>query len=609
MTQETLARSLVTAMETHAERTALRVRRQGRWQCLSYTEMDRRTKNLAAALLASGLERGDRIGIFATNSPEWTLFDIAALRAGLVSVPLYATSSPSQAAHILSDSGCRLVACGSTHILAQSLRAIQTCPQVSTLVLIEGDLSQAQAQASDQPDSADLRSDITLHTLSEFEQIADPQAWDAPLQEVVNSGELDDLTTIVYTSGTTGSPKGVMLTNRTLLQQIKSMDLLFDLRPGQRNMCFLPLSHAYERAWTYVMLHSGLENCYVLDPKAVAAAMLDIQPDTFVSVPRLYEKVYDTAHTQAGSGLKRRIFDEAVRTGALVQRRIADARPIGPALKARHAIADSVVLHRVRDAVGGPKNVMAAGGAPLRREVEEFFFAAGLTIYQGYGLTETSPLVSCNAPGQVKFGTVGKPVPGTEVRLDDETGEILVRGDNVMAGYYGDPEASAEVIDEDGWFHTGDVGQFDEDGYLLITDRIKDLIVTAQGKNIAPGPIESALTASPLVEAAVVVGDERKYLTALIQPAFEALEEHARSLSWVFTSRAELVKLPQVQKLYSDIKDKVGRDAAPYERVQKLHLLDTELTMDDEDLTPTLKVRRRRVEQKFLHFIDAMYKQ
>lgn len=605
MTRQTLARSLVAAMEAHAERRAMRVRRNGRWQCVSYSEMETRTRHLAAALLACGLQQGDRLAIFATNSPEWTLFDVAALRAGLVTVPLYATSSSTAAAHIIADSGSRMVVCGNPRILAVTRRALQSCPEVAHLVLLEGDPAQAESEADSAAPSGGPEPKV--HLLADFENAADPNQWSAHLQGVLDTGEQDALTTIVYTSGTTGPPKGVMLTNRTLTHQITSIDSLFDLRAGQRNMCFLPLSHAYERAWTYVMLHTGLENCYVLDPKAVAAAMIDIQPDTFVSVPRLYEKVYDTAYKQAGTGLKRRIFDSAVRTGGVVQRRLDEDQPVGRSLRARHALADRLVLHRVRDAVGGPKNVMAAGGAPLRRAVEEFFFAAGLTVYQGYGLTETSPLVSCNAPGRVKFGTVGKPVPGTQVRIAAETGEILVRGDNVMAGYFGDPAATADVIDDDGWFHTGDVGRFAGDDFLVITDRIKDLIVTAQGENIAPGPIETALSASPLVEAAVVVGDERKYLTALIQPAFETLEEHARSRSWAFTSRSELVALPQVKKLYADVNDKVGLDSTPQERVQKLHLLDTELTMDDEDLTPTLKVRRRRVEHKFRHPINAMY--
>lgn len=601
MMRETLARSLVAAMDKHAARTALRVRRQGRWQCVSYSEMDSRTRHLASALLACGLQRGDRVAIFASNSPEWTLFDVAALRAGLVSVPLYATSSPKAAAHIIADSGSRLVVCGNPHILTVTRHALQSCPEVTDLVLLEGELSEADSEA---PPGG---SEAQVHLLADFENSADLHEWDAHLQDVLDTGTQDALTTIVYTSGTTGQPKGVMLTNRTLMHQITCIDSLFDLRAGQRNMCFLPLSHAYERAWTYVMLHTGLENCYVLDPKAVAEAMIDIQPDTFVSVPRLYEKVYDAAYAQAGTGLKRRIFDAAVRTGGVAQRRLAEGQTVGRSMRARHALADRLVLHRVRDAVGGPKNVMAAGGAPLRRAVEEFFFAAGLTVYQGYGLTETSPLVSCNAPGRVKFGTVGRPVPGTQVRIAAETGEILVRGDNVMAGYFGDPEATQAVIDDDGWFHTGDVGRFAGDDFLVITDRIKDLIVTAQGENIAPGPIETELSASPLIEAAIVIGDERKYLTALIQPAFDALEEHARSRSWPFASRAELVALPQVHTLYVDITDKVGRDSTPQERVQKLHLLDTELTMDDEELTPTLKVRRRRVEHKFRHVISAMY--
>ena len=282
-------------------------------------------------------------------------------------------------------------------------------------------------------------------------------------------------------------------------------------------------------------------------------------------------------------------------------------RPVPRALAAQHALADRLVLHNVRDAVGGPKHVMAAGGAPLRREVEEFFLAAGLHVYQGYGLTEASPLVSCNAPGATRFGTVGTPVPGTQVRIAAETGEILVRGENVMAGYHGRPQETAAVIDDDGWFHTGDVGYLDRDGYLVITDRIKDLIVTTQGKNIAPGPIESALCADPLVEAALVVGDVRPYLTALIQPSFEELEGWARARSLPFSSVQELLALGEVEEYYDQLIGRVGQDAAKFERVQKFRLLDEPLSMDAGELTPTLKVKRRPVEHRYAHLITDMY--
>lgn len=606
MTHQTLARMLLESSAQHADLVALRVRRDTRWECVTYAQFADRIGKLAAALIGSGLRRGDRVALFAPNCPEWTLFDAACLRAGLVSVPIYATSSPAQAAHIIGDSGARLVVCGDAHILDVTRGAVAACPEVEHLVLLQG-VPQATTRVGTEVDAERAADGPATVALTEFEDRGDPVAVAAELDEALVQGAPDDLVTIVYTSGTTGAPKGVMLTNRTFAHQVMCIDTLFNLRAGQRNMCFLPLSHAYERAWSYVVLTRGLENCYVLDAKEVAAAMLDIRPDTFVSVPRLYEKVYDTAHAQAGTGVRRTIFDSAIRTGSLFQRRLAEGRPVGRALRARHAVADRLVLHKVRDAVGGPKNVMAAGGAALRQEVEEFFYAAGLTVYQGYGLTETSPLVSCNAPGRLRFGTVGKPVPGVQVRIAAENGEILVRGDNVMTGYFGNEQATAEVIDDDGWFHTGDVGHIVGDGYLVITDRIKDLIVTAQGKNIAPGPIENALAAHRLVEAAVVVGDGRRYLTALIQPAFEDLEEHARSQSWSVSTRQELVAKPEVNRLYCDIVDEVGADVSPQERIQKLSLLDVELTMDDGDLTPTLKVRRRRVEHRFRHLIEAMY--
>ncbi|GAB47742.1 AMP-dependent synthetase/ligase [Mobilicoccus pelagius] len=606
MSHRTLTSWITTSLRDNADLVALRVRRRGDWVTTTYRELDEISARLATAVLELGLTPGDRVAIHAGNSPEWTMVDIACLRAGLVTVPIYTTSTPSQIAHVLRDSGARVVVCGTEELLARTQEALATDDDLDThmpCVLLPGD-RHADDTAGAEGASVRTLAQILDTVPGDAETLTRLREEFAAKEEEVDP---DTPVTIIYTSGTTGAPKGVVLTQRAYSRELYVIDTLFGLPRGERNMSFLPLSHAYERGWTYCALASGMENCSVTDPKTVAAAMLDIRPATFVSVPRLYEKVYAGAHQLAGEGVKRRLFDWALRVGADVQRRRREGRPVPRTLAARHALADRLVLHNVRDVVGGEKYVMAAGGAPLRQEVEEFFLAAGLPIYQGYGLTETAPLVSCNAPGAVKSGTAGRPVPGTEVRISDETGEILVRGDNVTPGYYNRPEETAAVIDEEGWFHTGDVGHLDADGYLLITDRIKDLIVTMQGKNIAPGPIESALTADPLVEAAVVIGDGRPYLTALIQPSFEELEHRAREKGWASDSTEELLARGEVEQYYDDLIARVGRDSARYERIQKFRLLSEPLTMDAGEITPTLKVRRGPVERRHADLITSMY--
>ncbi|MDO5629523.1 MAG: long-chain fatty acid--CoA ligase [Mobilicoccus sp.] len=601
MSHSNLLSWLNEAMVTHADLVALAVRRGDDVQRTTYTDLDERSSALALGLLDLGLSAGDRVGILAPNSPEWTLVDLACLKAGLVSVPLYTTSTPGQIAHVLGDSGARLVVAGTADLLDRAAQAVrQESMDVQLLLADRGVWGADAASADTAPVGSPHR------RISELIDTMD-DAGRGRLASLAQAVDPGDPVTIIYTSGTTGRPKGVVVTHEAYCHQLAAIDALFNLPRGARNMSFLPLSHAYERAWTYVVLASGLENCSVENPKTVAEAMLDIRPDTFVSVPRLYEKVYAGAHARAGDGAKRRIFDWAFRVGHEVAHRRREGLPVPAALAARHAVADRVVLRNVRVAVGGPKHVMASGGAPLRREVEEFFLAAGLTVYQGYGLTEGGPLVSCNAPGATRFGTVGRPVPGTQVRIAAETGEICFRGPNVTPGYHGAPEATAEVIDEEGWFHTGDVGHLDGEGYLVITDRIKDLIVTMQGKNIAPGPMESALNADPLIETAVVVGDGRPFLTALIQPSFEELEARATEEGWPVQDRAALLAHPEVQRTYEEIIERQGADLAPYERIQRFRLLEQELTMDAGELTPTLKVRRRPVERRFADLIEDMY--
>ncbi|MBW3086459.1 Long-chain-fatty-acid--CoA ligase FadD15 [Austwickia sp. TVS 96-490-7B] len=570
---------IAASVHTHPDQRALSLPAGESGTQLTYAQMWARARHLGVALRRCGVGKGDRVGIFGGNSPEWTLVDLALLQVGAISVTLYQTSSAAQVRHILNDSEAVLAFVGGN---SEADRLAQVRAEIPTLRDVVG-LSDLEAFHGPEPTA---------------EELSDLDACTAQLAE-------DDLFTIIYTSGTTGEPKGACLSHGNMLAQVAAIHQLYRLEPGMRSMCFLPLSHAYERGWTYVVLSCGVENVYVTDPRSVADAMVTIRPDVFCSVPRLYEKVFTVAQDMAGDGPRRRLFDRAVAIGLATQRRIRQGRPVPTYLSLANGLADRMVLHHVRDAVGGRKAVMACGGAPLRREVVEFFLAAGLDIYEGYGLTETSPMVSCNAPGRTKIGSAGKPIPGCEVRIADD-GEIHVRGTNVCHGYWKRPDLTEESW-TDGWFRTGDVGHLDQDGYLYITDRIKDLIITAQGKNVAPGPIESALSADPLIASAVIVGDDRRYLVALIEPDVETLQRLARDRGWPEEDLPTLIERDEVKETYAALIRAVGAEAAPYEQIKRFRLLPAPLTMGSGDLTPTLKVRRRAVEEHYLHLIEEMY--
>jgi long-chain acyl-CoA synthetase len=420
------------------------------------------------------------------------------------------------------------------------------------------------------------------------------------------SASADDLATIIYTSGTTGDPKGVMLTHRGFTHQINVLNDYFDVTTHDVSLCFLPLSHALERAWTYFVIDNGALNTYVPDPRSVPEMMVRAQSSLLVSVPRLFEKVYLAAHDKvAGSWLKKRIMAWSLKVGHEYHLALDEGRSPDSYLHLRFLLADKLVLHSVRDAMGGPKKVLACGGAPVRRDVEDFFFACGLVVLQGYGLTETSPLVSFPSATMHRFGTVGRVIEGGEVRLGDED-EIWYRGPNVMTGYWNKPEETAAVL-VDGWLHTGDVGHLDADGYLMITDRIKDLIVTSNGKNIAPSSIEGLLASDPLFEHTLLLGDNRPYLTLLVAPSLPHLETIGRQLQLTWSHRDELISHPEVLAELQRRVAALTTKLAGYEQIRDLRLLIEDFTLENGLLTPTLKVKRKEVERRFSQLVDDMY--
>jgi long-chain acyl-CoA synthetase len=592
MGKDHLAFMIRDSVRAHGAKTAMRYRDGGAWHSISYAELGEKIQTVAKALLESSIQEGDMVGIFARNGPEWAMADFGILSAKAVSVPIYSTNTAKQAEYIASDAGLKLVFVGDQVQYDKVMSFKASTPLLQRVIAFER--------------TTKFSGDGSLY-FDDFIRMGAASPRDAEVEKRLESATSEDVATIIYTSGTTGDPKGAVLTHANFFHQFRAVDERFRVGTQDRSICFLPLSHTYERLWSYYVFRCGAENNYLADPKDVVTCMPEVRPTAMVSVPRLYEKICAAVLDRAGkaSAARRRLFRWAMGIGRDYQYRKKERRPIGPLLTLRHRVADALVLSKIRDLVGGEKNFFSCGGAPLSKDVEEFFFAAGLLICQGYGLTETSPMLTCNAPGAFKFGTVGRPILGCEIRIA-EGGEILARGANVMKGYFKKPAETAATF-EDGWFKTGDVGAIDEDGFLHITGRLKDLIITSQGKNVAPQPIEAMFGRDPYIEHVAVLGDKRNYVSALVVPSFPALEQHARQNGIPFASRGELVTRPGIIAFYRGRIQAVNEGLASYEQIKRFTLMPGEFTQDGGELTPTLKVRRRFVEQKYQAVIDAMY--
>jgi long-chain acyl-CoA synthetase len=441
----------------------------------------------------------------------------------------------------------------------------------------------------------------------DFLEIGRRSAADGEVEARLSRASRKDVATLIYTSGTTGDPKGVMLTHANFFHQINMVRRLIEVSEDDISLCLLPLSHVFERTWSYFILYQGALNCYCSDFKRVMEYFQEVRPTVMVSVPRLYEKIHGEMLSRVGDAppWRRRLFHWALEVGKEMNlcRQTREAPGLG--LRFKYYLAQALVLAKIRGIFGGRTRVVVSGGAPLSRELEEFFHAAGVLICQGYGLTETSPTIASNIPTRFKFGTVGQVVPGCEVRFSPE-GEILVKGANVMAGYYKNPEGTAAAF-ADGWFKTGDVGELDEDGFLRITDRLKDLIITSGGKNISPQNLEASLSQDPYIEQVAVIGNRRKFVSALVVPAFGALADYCRSQNLGFASREELVRHPHLLEFYARRIEARCRDFADCEKIKKFQLLPQEFSQDRGELTPTLKLKRKVIEKKYAAIIEEMY--
>ena len=595
-----LAHMFRATVANHGFRPATRVRQGGQWIIRTYAETGRRVAGLARAfvtpglLTEDGLQRGDRISLFAGNCPEWIEADLAGMTIGVIPVPIYPTSTPDQIVHIVTDAGVRVIITAGPKELDRILEARDQMPGLETVILIN---------PADQVGDHD---GLTVLSLEQVRQAGVSEEIQTVVEERMGQSCPDDVAALIYTSGTTGEPKGVMISHRAALAELQALDAFFDVTPADHSLSFLPLSHALEWGWSMAVIRHGCLNTFVPNPKTISAMLAEVRPTLFVSVPKLYEQVMSVAREKVSdSPAKLKIFEWSIRIGREWWQAEQEGRRPSVSLRARHGVADRLVLKAIRDAIGGPKTVLAAGGAPLRKEVEEFFAACGLLVCQGYGLTEASPLVSFNSPGGYKFGTAGRPLVGSQMTTTED-GEILYRGPNVMKGYWKAPEATAAAI-EDGWLHTGDIGHIDEDGFLVITDRLKDIIVTLNGKNISPQPIEDSLMKDPLFEHAVLLGDNRPCLTLLVKPSLPQVEEMAEKLHITSMTVPEMLRseelAEEIRRRVAEITEKLPHQ----EQIRDLRVLWDEFTTDNGLLTPTLKVRRREVEKRFTEIVEEMY--
>jgi len=590
----TLNQLFFDSVARHDKPDALQYKRGGRYQPISHRELADRVRRTAMGLLEQGLRPGDRIAILSENRPEWAIADYACLTAGLTDVPLYPSLPAQQLVPMLADSGA-VAAFVSTGEQAAKLAAIRD--QLPALRMV--------ISFTDEPVPG---VDLTMGELEAWGAAADTPAAARGYRERALAIRPDDLATILYTSGTTGEPKGVMLTHDNIHSNVMAAREALPAMGQDVTLSFLPLSHIFGRmADHYLMFAAGASIAYAESFEALAANFRDVRPTFVLAVPRVYEKVYAAAVDKGmhSGQLTRRIFLWARAVGdACVEVRLAGGTPAGW-LAVRYAIARALVFSKLAARLGGRIRYFVSGGAPLAGDVHRFFHAAGLTILEGYGLTETSPVICVNTPVRFRMGTVGPPLRGVEVRIAED-GEILTRGPHVMRGYFNKPEATRDAIDADGWFHTGDIGELHDD-FLTITDRKKDLIVTAGGKNIAPAAIENVVRGNAFVSEVVMIGDRRKFPALLIVPNFAQLERWATGQSIQWTDRATLIAQPDVHaKMEQEALGALG-ELAGFERPKKIALLTEEFSIDRGELTPKMSVKRRVIDRLYKPVIDALY--
>jgi long-chain acyl-CoA synthetase len=598
----TIPELFLQAVERHDRADFMRYKAGGDWALIPAREFREEVELAAHGLIALGVRPGDRVALLSENRPGWALADLAALSAGAWSVPIYTSLTSDEVQYILEDSGARACVVSTEHQLAKVEEVRDRCPELACVIVLD-------PVERDEP---------WLHTARQLVERGREARSTHPgaVDERRMAIDPESTATILYTSGTTGRPKGVMLSHRNLVSN--AIDALESLAitSSDLHLSWLPLSHSFERlAGYYIMIHAGVSIAYAESIEKVVDNMREVRPTLTTGAPRLYEKMYAAVLQSASDagGLKKAIAFWARRIGIEYAEAEVGGGGASGWLKFQRGIADRLVFSKIRARVGGNIHFFVSGSAPLAPVIMKFFYAAGMPIMEGYGLTETSPVVSVNTFEHMRFGTVGRPIRNVEVRIDPDPdrpegdGEVLVRGPNVMQGYYHLPGKTAEVLGPDGWFRTGDIGMLDADGFLAITDRKKDLIKTSGGKYIAPQPIENEIKTSRYVSQAVVVGNKRKYASVLIVPNFENLIAWARAQGIPTEDRETLVADDRVTRLYEEVLEKVNANRPSYETIKKVGLLPHDFTIDAGELTPTLKVKRGKIEEKYSALIDTLY--
>lgn len=572
------------ASVAHDLESHLQFKRDSEWQTISSRQFYGYVANMARAFKQWGISKGDRVAILSENRPEWMIVDFACVTSGIIDVPIYTTLTAEQTLYVLKNSGAR-VACVSTEEQLRKVQSIQPQSKVEKIVVMD-ELAEINV--------------IPIWSLLRGASLEHDPEFDASARSM----QPDDIATLIYTSGTTGASKGVMLSHGNLASCAVMASKQAEWEPGDVYLSFLPLSHVTARHVDYVCYLDGVTIVYCASFEQLPQMLQEAKPTIIVSVPRVYEKVRQEAERRAAFGIKRKIFDWALRVGERHKQDVADGKtPASPAWK----LANGLVYSKIRQGFGGRSRAYFSGGAPLGHDMADWFCRMGIPILEGYGLTETSPTIAVNRRGAFKIGTVGKVYPDLQVKLAED-GEILVKGPTVFKGYWNMPEETRSAF-VDGWFKTGDIGSMDSEGFLSITDRKKDLIKTSGGKFIAPQPIENALKANALIAQAAVIGDRRKYASVIVSPHFPLLEDWAHANDVSFASHAELTAAPKVRDLYRGIVEDVNKRLAHFETIKKILIVPDEFTVAGGEITPTLKLKRRVIETKYKQQIDELYQE
>ncbi|MBN2781282.1 MAG: long-chain fatty acid--CoA ligase [Candidatus Marinimicrobia bacterium] len=592
---ETIPEMFAYSCEKYGDLVRFGEKKEGEWRTFTFNEIRKIVEKIALGLHALGFKHGDRIAILSENCKEWTMFDLACAHLGAVSVAVYPTLPANQIHYILENSGASGV-------------FVSDREQLEKVKFIKADLPEMKYCISLEEGLDDLEWVLSYSTLLKNGE-EEKGKGKVTLDTLGKKIKKEDLWTLIYTSGTTGNPKGVMLSHFNICSNAQSAMTVIKIPSGVRFLSFLPLSHSFERIVSHGSYYCGAGVYFAESLDKIADNLKEVKPHYMFAVPRIFEKVYAKIHSgvAAGSPLKKKIFTWAKEVGETAARKylVNEKRPRG-LYSITYPIAKALVLNKISKALGGEFIYAVSGGAPLAEHIGYFFSAAGINILEGFGLTETSPVTHLTPPGKIRFGKVGLPIPDVECMIAAD-GEILIRGLCVMQGYYKNPVETAEVIDKDGWFHTGDIGLIDEDGYLKITDRKKNILVTAGGKNIAPAPIENLMLQSKYIEQVVIIGDRRKYPIALIVPCKEELENWAQEHAIVYSNYFALLGNPDVYALFESELQEFQLQLARYEKSKKILLIGEPFSIENEELTPSLKVRRKSVEAHYKKQIEALY--